>query len=77
MNNFIELHMDHSHASLEEVDNTTRLTVLRSDFRLFPDERIDMPSKRITCIDCGSNQVPIAVNGYCRVCNEINNHLNY
>jgi hypothetical protein len=77
MNNFIELNLKDSRTSLSEIDNISHLKVLRTDLRLFKDERIDMTSKRLTCIDCGSNKVPIAVNGYCSICNEINKHLNY
>jgi len=76
MNNFIELNMKQSHTSLNEVDNTSHLKVLKSNFRLFPDEKIDMPTKRFICIDCGTRE-NVAINGYCDICNNINNHLNY
>jgi len=70
MNNFIELHL---------VEPKIRpLQILKSNMDLFPDEKLEMPSKMLNCISCGINHTvsPIAVNGYCKDCNEIYNYNN-
>lgn len=81
MNNFIELNIKDSTTSLSMIDNEAcfkPFKTLRSNLALFPDERLDMPSKRIYCVSCGiRNDIkPIAVNGYCKVCNEMTNFFN-
>ncbi len=77
MNNFIELNLKDSRTSLSEIDNTSHLRPLSFDLRHFPDEQVDIPAKKVFCCDCGtrSDKTPIASNGYCFICNEINKHI--
>ena len=69
MENFIELNL--------VGEKKSQMRVLRSDLSLFPDEKVYIPNNIICCADCGiSNAVtPIAVNGYCSICNHINQHI--
>lgn len=70
MNNFIELNIKRK--------STGCLMPLRASLSHSPDERLDIPSKLLSCLDCGINNTLVSIyNGYCRHCAEIHQYDNY
>jgi hypothetical protein len=70
MSNFIELNLK---------EKKSQLHILTADLRHYPSETLECPNSLNYCIHCGVNHTvsPIAENGLCRSCNELNNYLNY
>ena len=65
MNNLIEINFKAVKPTVSTIGNTKRELTISS------------LSKAICCIDCGVSHavMPIASNGYCVICNHINQHV--